>query len=357
MDRFWSARVKGLSPYVAGEQPRDGQFIKLNTNENPYPAPQAVLMAMRAAANEKLRLYPDPNCVELRNVIAETYHVDAAEVFVGNGSDEVLAFAFAAFFNCGSGAEKILFPEITYSFYPVYANLWDVPFSAVPLCEDWSINVNDYLTRCGGVVIANPNAPTGIEMKAADILRVADFQLDNEALIIVDEAYADFGNESVVPFLKRNIAMRENILVVKTLSKSFSLAGLRVGFALGHKDLINALCRMRDSFNSYTIDRVAQAGAAAAISEIHYFNDINKKIIATREWVSKKLIELDFTVLPSAANFIFIKHPKLSGAEFFAHLRGNGILARHFGNAKIKDFIRVTIGTGEQMEKFIRSVV
>ncbi|MDR3302664.1 MAG: aminotransferase class I/II-fold pyridoxal phosphate-dependent enzyme [Spirochaetaceae bacterium] len=373
MSAFWNARVRHLAPYVPGEQPKgqgqgQGQgkkFIKLNTNENPHPPPQTVLDAMHRAADGRLRLYPDPQCAVLRMAIAERFGLRETQVFSGNGSDEVLAFAFGAFFESFADfksfaneetrqAKHILFPDISYSFYPVFARLWHLAWTPVPLKDDWTIDYTDYCARSGGVILANPNAPTGIAMKAEALAAIADFQAQNNTVLIVDEAYADFGGETVVPFITgAEGRVRKNILVVKTLSKSYSLAGLRVGFALGSEELIEALERMRDSFNSYTLDCVAQAGAAAALRERAYYDEITRKIIETRQRVSAELVKRGFTVLPSSANFIFIKHPRLSGEQFFLHLRENGILARHFNSERIAAFLRVTIGTDEDMDAFL----
>ncbi|MDR2864221.1 MAG: histidinol-phosphate transaminase [Spirochaetaceae bacterium] len=352
--RFWNSRVNNLAPYIPGEQPKE-QLIKLNTNENPYPPPPDVLHAMSRALNEKLRLYPDPCCTEVREAVARRYSVEENQVFIGNGSDEVLAFAFGAFFESAenSNARPILFPEISYSFYPVFAKLWNLPYTAIPLGREWEIKPEDYVINAGGVVLANPNAPTGISIKARDILDIADFHLAHNKLVLVDEAYADFSDDTILPYINDPLVSRDNILVVRTLSKSYSLAGLRVGFAIGSGALITALESLRDSFNSYTIDRVAQAGAAAALSNTAYYAEITKKIIATRERISKELLKLHFTVLPSSANFIFIKHPVMSGEDFFLGLRKNGILVRHFKHDKIVDFVRVTIGTDKDMDIFL----
>jgi histidinol-phosphate aminotransferase len=352
MDKYWNTRVKNLLPYVPGEQPRDKKFIKLNTNENPYPPPPSVLDAMKAAANENLRLYPDPLCTELRAAVAEQYSVATSQIFIGNGSDEVLAFCFGAFFE-SSNAPSVLFPDISYSFYPVFAKLWNIPTAAIPLQADWTVRADDYLINCGGVVLANPNAPTGIAMKAREILTIADFQAARNKIIIVDEAYSDFCDSTIVPYINSAVENHDNIIIVKTLSKSFSLAGLRVGFALGNADLIAALERIRDSFNSYTVGAIAQAGATAAIRDKDYFERINKKICASRDRVSAELLRKNYTVLPSSANFIFIKHPVLSGAAFAAKLREQKILIRHFNTAKINDFVRVTIGADPDMDKFL----
>jgi len=343
---FWNTRVKNLSPYVPGEQPKDRQFIKLNTNENPYPPSPKVIEAVQKAANDRLRLYPDPQCGEFRGAVAARYGVKPEQVFAGNGSDEILAFAFGAFFQSGEKAEPILFPDITYSFYPVYANLWDVPHHTVPLSEDFSINTDDYKIPSGGLVIPNPNAPTGVALALDDILSLAEYFEKQEKVFIIDEAYIAFGAQTAIPHINKH----PNLLTVHTLSKSASLAGLRVGFAIGNEKLIEGLCRIRDSFNSYTTGRLALAGGAAAVSDAAYYDAINRRIIATRERTAESLRGLGFSVLPSSANFLFVKPPHISGAEFFAALREKGILARHFNKNRIADFLRISIGTDEDMD-------
>ena len=346
MSEYWNIRTKNLSPYVPGEQPKDRKFIKLNTNENPYPPSPKVIEAVQNAANESLRLYPDPECTALREAIAARYGVKPEQVFAGNGSDEILAFAFGAFFE-----KTILFPDITYSFYPVYADLWDIPFSLVPLQNDFSIKASDFKLPSDGIVIPNPNAPTGIALSINDILLLANFMERQKKVFIVDEAYAAFGAESAVPYINKY----PNLLTVHTLSKSASLAGLRVGFSIGSEKLIEGLCRIRDSFNSYTLDRLAMAGAQAAVADSQYYNEINGKITATRERIAKDLGELGFNVLPSSANFIFIKPLKKSGAEVFTALREKGILVRHFKKERIADYLRVSIGTDEEMNIFLNA--
>ncbi|MCL2808695.1 MAG: histidinol-phosphate transaminase [Treponema sp.] len=357
MSNFWNTRTKNITPYIPGEQPKDRQFIKLNTNENPYPPSPKVIKAIQDAANGNLRLYPDPECTDLRKAIAARYNVKPEQVFASNSSDEVLAFAFGAFFETINSIDSaasaqnlpILFPDITYSFYPVYANLWNIPFRTIPLLKDFSIYTAEYKIESGGVVFPNPNAPTGIALTLDEILSLAEYLYKQEKVLIVDEAYIAFGSSSAIPYIEKY----PNMLVVHTLSKAASLAGLRVGFAIGSEKLIEGLCRIRDSFNSYTLDRLALAGAQAAIEDAEYYNEINGRVIATRERVKKSLEELGFEVLPSSANFLFIKSPKKSGADFFVQLREQGILARHFKNERIVDYLRVSIGTNEEMDKFI----
>ncbi|MDR1253168.1 MAG: aminotransferase class I/II-fold pyridoxal phosphate-dependent enzyme [Treponema sp.] len=373
MSVYWNDRTNNLSPYIPGEQPRDRRFIKLNTNENPYPPAPAVIEAIQRAVGDRLRLYPDPACTEFKEAAAAYYGVRPEQVFAGNGSDEVLAFAFGAFFETRAGIKSpppvtpagphsgrginsepgcetaVLFPDITYSFYPVYADLWGIPFRVIPLDNNFSIQTADYKIPSGGVVFANPNAPTGKVLPLADIFMLAKYLETQGRVFILDEAYAAFGADSAVPY----ITEYPNLLTVHTLSKSASLAGLRVGFAIGNEELIEGLCRVRDSFNSYTMDRLALAGAAAAVSSAAYYDGINRKVMATREWVSKELRELGFDLQPSAANFIFMKAPAKGGAAFFAALRERGILVRHFNKDRIADYLRVSIGTDDEMDLFL----
>ena len=344
MSVYWNNRTKNLSPYVPGEQPGDRRFIKLNTNENPYPPSPKVIEAIRNAAGEGLRLYPDPACTVFREAVAARYGVEKEQVFAGNGSDEVLAFAFGAFFE-----DTVFFPDITYSFYPVYADLWGIPYRVIPLSDDFSINTGDYKIPCGGAVFPNPNAPTGRVLPLDDILSLVKYLESQGKVFILDEAYAAFGAESAVP----HIGEHPNLLTVHTLSKSASLAGLRAGFAIGNEELIEGLCRVRDSFNSYTVDRLALAGATAAVSDAAYYDGINRRVIDTRERTAETLRGLGFSLLPSAANFIFMKAPAVSGAAFFAALRERGILVRHFNKERIADYLRVSIGTDEDMDIFI----
>ncbi|MCL2805584.1 MAG: histidinol-phosphate transaminase [Treponema sp.] len=342
MSCFWNLRIKNISPYVPGEQPKDRQFIKLNTNENPYPPSPKVIEAIQKNIGHSLRLYPDPQCTELREAAAQCYGVKKEQVFAGNGSDEILAFAFGAFFE----SQEILFPDITYSFYPVYASLWNIPYRTIPLKEDFSINTDDYKIPCGGVIFPNPNAPTGIAAETDNILSLAGFLKKTNKVLIIDEAYCAFGTNTAIPYINEF----PNLLTVHTLSKSASLAGLRAGFAIGSEELIEGLCRMRDSFNSYTLDRLALAGASAAVKDTAYYKEINSRVIATRERTTQTLLSLGFTVLPSSANFIFVKPPKIKAADFFALLRERGILVRHFNKEKISDFLRISIGTDEEMD-------
>jgi len=355
MSEFWNSRIKKLSPYTPGEQPKDRQIIKLNTNENPYPPSPKVIEAIKNAAGERLRLYPDPECAAFREAAAARYGVKPQQVFAGNGSDEILAFAFGAFFESGEKAAQILFPDITYSFYPVYANLWEIPYRTIALAQDFSININDYRIPSGGVIFPNPNAPTAVALALDDIMSLAEYLEKQGKVLIVDEAYIAFSGSSNVKSAVSSVNSHPNLLTVHTLSKSASLAGLRFGFAIGNEKLIEGLCRIRDSFNSYTLDFLALSGAAAAVSDAAYYDEINRRVIATRERTAGALRALGFTVLPSSANFLFVKPPQKSGAELFAALRSRGILVRHFNKDRIADFLRISIGTDADMDKVLEA--
>jgi histidinol-phosphate aminotransferase len=343
MTRFWSPVVHTLSPYVPGEQPKQDGIVKLNTNENPYPPSPRVEEAI-AAATDRLRLYPDPGASKLRAAIAARYGVSAEEVFVGNGSDEVLAHTFQALLKHDA---PLLFPDITYSFYPVYSGLYGIRYEEVPLDAAMRVAIADYRRPCSAILLPNPNAPTGIALSRHEIEALLTEHPDQ--LVVIDEAYIDFGGESAVPLVARH----NNLLVVQTLSKSRALAGLRVGFAIGGRPLIEALERVKDSFNSYPLGGLAQAGAIAAIEDEAWFAATRQRIIASREQLVRDLSELGFEVLPSAANFVFARHPGHSGADLFARLREHGVLVRHFRKGRIEDFLRITVGTDEQCGRLI----
>ncbi|HSI22097.1 MAG TPA: histidinol-phosphate transaminase [Methylophilaceae bacterium] len=348
MSKFWSATVERLTPYVPGEQPKLANLVKLNTNENPYGPSPKVLEALQAEVAESLRLYPDPNSDRLRGAIAEYYALRPANVFVGNGSDEVLAHVFQALLK---HAQPILFPDITYSFYPVYCGLYEVGYQTIPLTASFEIDVNDYVQPNGGIIFPNPNAPTGRLLSLGEIERL--LQANTDSVVVVDEAYIDFGGESAIPLIEKY----PQLLVVHTLSKARSLAGLRVGYAIGDPDLIEALVRVKDSFNSYPLDRFAQAGAAAAMEDRAYFEQTRRQVMATREKLVADLEALDFTVLPSAANFIFARHANRDGAELTAALRERCIIVRHFKNpVRIAPFMRITIGTDEQCQQLVSAL-
>jgi len=343
MSRFWSPVVQNLSPYVPGEQPRQDGVVKLNTNENPYP-PSAHALAAIASAADRLRLYPDPSALALRETIADHYGVAPEEVFVGNGSDEVLAHTFQALLKHDA---PLLFPDITYSFYPVYCSLYGIRYEEVPLDAAMGVEIADYRLPCGAIILPNPNAPTGIGLSRETIGRLLAEHPDQP--VVIDEAYVDFGGESAVPLVARH----DNLLIVQTLSKSRALAGLRVGFAIGQRPLIEALERVKDSFNSYPLDCLAIAGAAAAIKDGAWFAETRQRIMASRQSLVRDLSELGFEVLPSVANFVFGRHRGYSGADLAARLRERGVLVRHFGKPRIEDFLRITVGTEEQCSRLI----
>lgn len=337
MSRFWSPFVKALVPYVPGEQPKMARLVKLNTNENPYgPSPKA-LDAMRAELNDNLRLYPDPNSDRLKQAVAEYYGVTPAQVFVGNGSDEVLAHIFHGLFQHDRG--PLLFPDVSYSFYPVYCGLYGIPFEQVALDEQFQIRIADYAKANAGIIFPNPNAPTGCLLPLQAIEQL--LQANRDSVVVVDEAYIDFGGETAISLVDRY----DNLLVTQTLSKSRSLAGLRVGLAVGHPDLIEALERIKNSFNSYPLDRMAIVGAAAAFEDQAYFQETCRKVIDSREALVEQLVAKGFEVLPSAANFIFARHPQQDAAQLAARLREQGVIVRHFKQERIAQFLRITIGT------------
>ncbi|MEY3672680.1 MAG: hypothetical protein RI904_2337 [Pseudomonadota bacterium] len=350
MSRFWNSLVSKLEPYVPGEQPRVQNLIKLNTNEHPYGPSPKVLAAIAAQTNDNLRLYPDPTGLELREAIASRFGLTAAQVFVGNGSDEVLGHAFHALLKHDA---PILFPDITYSFYPVYCGLYEIAYKAIPLDDDFKIRVQDYLlhgqAKAGGIIFPNPNAPTGIAQPLDQIERVVAGNPD--IVVVVDEAYVDFGAQSAAGL----IAKYPNLLVVHTMSKAYSLAGLRVGFALGHPELIQGLDRVKNSFNSYPLDRLALAGAQAAVQDQAYFEQARDAVVRSREVLTRDLQGLGFEVLPSAANFIFARHPAHSGEDLARALRERSILVRHFKSSRISNHLRITIGTDAQCSALVNA--
>jgi len=348
MSKYWSKLAARLEPYVPGEQLKDKKYIKLNTNENPYPPSPKAIEAIKAAADSSLKLYPDPGAADLKSTLAKEYGLKSSQVFVGNGSDEVIAFSFMAFFNTD---EEVLFPDVTYSFYPVYANIFNINYRLVTLQEDFSLPVEEFFNAEGGVIIPNPNAPTARAISSKDIERI--LVNNKEKVIIIDEAYVDFGAESVVGLIEQY----ENLLVVQTLSKSRSLAGLRVGWAFGQEHLIEGLTRVKDSINSYTLDRLALIGAAAAIEDAEYFEETRKKIMATRERITLKLESLGFNIIPSKANFIFISHENMPAEHIFKGLKEKGVLVRYFKKPGIDNYLRVSIGTDIEMDTMIEKLV
>lgn len=341
MSQFWSAVVGTLTPYVPGEQPKAGKLVKLNTNENPYPPSPAVLRAIADASGEALRLYPDPNAEDLRATIARHHGVTPAQVFVGNGSDEVLAHAFLGLLRHEG---PLLFPDVTYSFYPVYCKLYGIGYETVALDEHFCIRVADYLRPCGGIILPNPNAPTGRVLPLADIEQL--LAGSPQVPVVIDEAYIDFGGDSAIAL----VAHYPNLLVIHTLSKSRALAGLRVGFAIGHPDLVEGLTRVKNSFNSYPLDRLAQAGAMAAFGDTEHFDRTRRAIMATRARMTEALTQLGFEVLPSAANFVFTRHPRRDAGELAAALRARGVIVRHFRAARIEQYLRISVGTDAECD-------
>lgn len=343
---FWSPALRGLVPYTPGEQPLIEGLVKLNTNENPYPPSPRVVAAIAQAAQEGLQLYPDPQAGALRQAIANFHGIAAGQVFAGNGSDEVLAHAFFAFFR---QSRPVLMPDISYSFYKVYCGLYGIAAQLVPLDDALSIDVAQYRAPCGGVVVANPNAPTGSGLPLADIEQL--LQQQSQCVVLVDEAYVDFGGESAIGL----IARYPNLLVVQTLSKSRSLAGLRVGFAAGQRHLIEALEIVKDSFNSYPLDRLALAGAAAAYEDTAYFETTRAAVIESREWLRGQLQGMGFKVLPSQANFLMARHPGHDAAALAAGLREQRVLVRHFKLPRIEQYLRISIGTPAQCEVLVEA--
>lgn len=336
---FWSPAIRELVPYTPGEQPGIPGLIKLNTNENPYPPSLRVIAAVAAAAQDGLQLYPDPQAGALRRAIAACHGIDSGQVFAGNGSDEVLAHAFFAFFRQD---QPILMPDISYSFYKVYCGLYGIDAEVIPLDAAMRIDVVEYTASCGGVVIANPNAPTGTGLPLAQIEQL--LQQQRRHVVLVDEAYVDFGGESAIGLIARH----PNLLVVQTLSKSRSLAGLRVGFAAGQRHLIEALERVKDSFNSYPLDRLALAGAVAAYEDSAYFEKTRAAVVQSRDALRRQLQDLGFEVLPSQANFLLVRHPGHDAAALAAGLREKRILVRHFKQPRIDQHLRISVGTPAQ---------
>ena len=353
MSKFWNSSTRALSPYVPGEQPKDGQkLIKLNTNECPYPPSPKVISAICNAADSKLRLYPNADGLDARSAFAKRNGLAVDQVFVGNGSDEVLAIAFQAFF----GEEAIFLPQISYSFYPVYCQLYGIDSVAVPMKDDFSVDVDAFCEQelngkiCGGVAIANPNAPTTKALSLDDIARI--LEAHPEKVVLIDEAYVDFGAESAISLIDRY----PNLLVVQTLSKSRALAGLRVGFAAGSKELIEGMDRVKNCFNSYTLDRLAIAGAAAAMEDEEYFLETRAKIIATRERIAAKLRNMGFDLPDSSANFLFATHPNYDAEKLFLFLKSKNILVRYFSSPLLCKHLRISIGTDEEMDELIRAI-
>jgi histidinol-phosphate aminotransferase len=341
---MFSKRFKQLTPYTPGEQPQNRKYIKLNTNENSYPPSPLVEEYLKSADTDLLKLYPDPNSEKLREAIGNYYNLPASMIFTGNGSDEVLSFCFYAFFDKDNG--PILFPEHSYSFYPVYCGFYDIPFKRIPLKSDFSISIDSYINEqnYSGIIFPNPNAPTGTYLELSEIERLMT-NTKKDRIVIIDEAYIDFGGESAVKLVNNF----DNLLIVQTFSKSRSLAGLRVGFAIGNEKIISALITVKDSFNSYPLDTLAQNAAKIAIVDIDHFELNKAKIIETREFTINELKIIGWEILPSLANFIFIRKNNVSGSEIYEKLKNKGLLVRYFGDTGIEDFVRITIGKKEDM--------
>jgi len=344
MSRFWSPIVHQLDPYIPGEQPKVANLVKLNTNENPYGPSPKVLAAIQAYVGERLRLYPDPNASDLKQAIADYYGMTTDQVFVGNGSDEVLAHIFHSLFQ---HSLPLLFPDISYSFYPVYCGLYQIDYQLIPLADDFSINVGGYKGENGGIIFPNPNAPTGRLLGLQEIERLLQFNTDS--VVVVDEAYIDFGGQTAIGLVDQY----PNLLVTQTLSKSRFLAGLRIGFAIGHPDLIEALTRVKDSFNSYPLDSLAIAAGVAAFEDDDYFQEMCERVIRSREFVVNGLDGLGFSVIPSSANFVLARHDDYDAGALAMSLRERGVLVRHFRDERIVQYLRITIGTEQQNQQLL----
>ncbi|MCR5484252.1 MAG: histidinol-phosphate transaminase [Clostridiales bacterium] len=347
MSRFLSKRFDGLEEYVPGEQPRDMKYVKLNTNESPYPPSPLVLKRVNSDEVKKLNLYPDPDCKSLRDKLAEFYGVLPENVFISNGSDEILSFSFMAFCD---GEKKIAFPDISYGFYKVYGDLYGLDCTVIPLKDDFSIDVDEYCGINKNVVIANPNAPTGMSVSLDDVEKILRSNPDN--IVIIDEAYVDFGGTSCIPLIKKY----DNLLVVRTYSKSRSMAGARLGFSIASKEITADLNKIKYSTNPYNINRLTLIAGEAALDENHYYEDAANKIIKTRTRLSNALINAGFTVLPSDANFIFVRCPDMDGETLYLELKKRGVLVRHFKTERIKDYLRISIGTDEQIDILLEKI-
>lgn len=346
MSRFFSEKYSGLKAYIPGEQPRDRRYIKLNTNESPYPPSAGVAEAVAAECG-RLQLYSDPECTELVETAASLYGVSPSELLMTNGSDEILNFAFMAF--CDR-EHPIVFPDITYGFYPVFAELSGIPYERIPLMPDFSVRVSDYIGIGKNIVLANPNAPTGLALSVSELEKIVASNPRN--VVIIDEAYVDFGAESVVPLIHKY----DNLLVTQTFSKSRSMAGARLGFGIGCAELIGDLKTIQYSTNPYNVNRMTMAAGRAALLDNRYYRDNCRRIAKTREHVRGELLALGFHVTESRANFLFAASDRISGEELYRELRCRGILVRHFDSERIRNYNRITVGTPEEMETFIREV-
>jgi len=349
MSRYWTDLVKRLTPYVPGEQRSGDDVIKLNTNENPYPPSEKVMQSIASVQPDALRRYPDPQSTELRKTLADYHNLTTEQVFVGNGSDEILALSFMAFFQ---GKPPLQFPEISYSFYPVYCDLLDITPDKIPLNTDFTLALDQFGGKCGGIIFPNPNAPTGVAVRCSQIEHL--LQSNPDVVVVIDEAYADFGAESAIGLIDNY----PNLVVSRTYSKGRSLAGLRLGAAFANSDLIDGLVRAKDSFNSYPVDAIAQAAGIASIKDEPYYRQTTDKICATRARTVSTLNELGYRVLPSEANFIFASpgYDNQSAAEIFESLNKNNILIRYWDKPVLCDWLRITIGTDEQMDRFFKAL-
>lgn len=349
MSRYWTDLVKRLTPYVPGEQRSGDDVIKLNTNENPYPPSEKVMQSIASVQPDALRRYPDPQSTELRKTLADYHNLTTEQVFVGNGSDEILALSFMAFFQ---GKPPLQFPEISYSFYPVYCDLLDITPDKIPLNTDFTLALDQFGGKCGGIIFPNPNAPTGVAVRCSQIEHL--LQSNPDVVVVIDEAYADFGAESAIGLIDNY----PNLVVSRTYSKGRSLAGLRLGAAFANSDLIDGLVRAKDSFNSYPVDVIAQAAGIASIKDEPYYRQTTDKICATRARTVSTLNELGYRVLPSDANFIFASpgNDNQSAAEIFESLNKNNILTRYWDKPVLCDWLRITIGTDEQMDRFFKAL-
>ena len=344
MEKAWAANLRNIEPYVPGEQSKDKNIVKINANENPYPPSPKAAEAIKNFCTDNLRFYPDANAAEFKAAIAEFYGVEPENIFIGNGSDDVLALSFQAFFN---GKKPIVYPDITYSFYPVWCCLFNIDYKTYPLAEDFRINAEDYKEPNGGVVIPNPNAPTSLGEGENFIRKIMEYNYDS--VVIIDEAYVDFGGYSSAALTKEY----ENLLVCGTFSKSRSLAGMRIGFAIGSKALIGVLEAVKNSYNSYTVNSVSMAAGIAAIKDVDYFKETVSKVIATRERVTNELRKLGFTVLDSQTNFLFATHKKENMKDYFEYLKAQKVFIRYFNLPRIDNYVRITIGTDEEMDIFL----
>jgi histidinol-phosphate aminotransferase len=347
MSRYWSKLINRLTPYVPGEQPQQAQLIKLNTNESPYDPSPAVLEAIASVSATQLRLYPEPESASLRQAFAEMNDLVPEQVFLGNGSDEVLAHVFQALL-CHN--KSVCFPDVSYSFYPVWCDLYSLPYELVPLAEDFTVDINTYPVDNGGIIIPNPNAPTGILLGLNEIREL--LEINSESVVVIDEAYIDFGGESAVGLIDQY----DNLLVVQTVSKSRALAGLRVGVAMGHRDLIEGLERLKNSFNSYPLDVLAQNATLASLQDVEYFDKACGRVIASREKLTAEMEAMGFDVLPSKANFIFATHPGQDAKKLFDDLRAKNILVRHFDKPRTRDYLRISIGTPGQCDAVVSAL-